>query len=152
MTPLRQRIQNALNESRTLMLVTQVMLGFQYRSVFEPDFDRLSDSSRLLKLGAIVLTLLAIAALLLPAGYHRIAQRGRDSEALHAWTTVAITVALLPFALSLALDLWIHVENAFGRAVGAFSAGLGGVAALAAWYGPVAWRAHAGPGSQRRRH
>src|SRR5436853_380369 len=70
----------------------------------------------------------------------RDAKRGEDSEALNAWTNAAITLALLPFALSLATDLWIHVESAFGPVTGALTAGLGGLASLLLWYGPAGWQ------------
>jgi hypothetical protein len=38
---LNHKVGNALNESRILILGAQVLLGFQFRSAFEPGFSEL---------------------------------------------------------------------------------------------------------------
>jgi len=47
MTRLKDKIKLTLDESRMLVLGAQILLGFQFRSVFEAAFDRLPRSSQL---------------------------------------------------------------------------------------------------------
>src|SRR6478736_994702 len=107
MTGLRARIEEALNEARALILVSEVMLGFQYRAVFEPAFDRLPLAWKWIELAALGLMLLALALLALPAADHQIGERGRDSRVFHDLASRAIAIALLPFGLSLALSVYV---------------------------------------------
>src|SRR5262245_922842 len=107
MTGLRARIEEALNEARALILVSQVMLGFQYRAVFEPVFDTLPQSWKWVVLAALGLMLLALALLALPAADHQIGERGRDSRVFHDLASRAIAIALLPFGLSIAASVWL---------------------------------------------
>ncbi len=41
MVELKDKIQNALDESRMLVLGSQILLGFQFRAAFEPGFNNL---------------------------------------------------------------------------------------------------------------
>jgi hypothetical protein len=42
MAQLKQKIKNTLDEGRILVIGSQVLIGFQFRSVFEPGFEQLS--------------------------------------------------------------------------------------------------------------
>ncbi|HWT01839.1 MAG TPA: DUF6328 family protein [Pyrinomonadaceae bacterium] len=66
MAQLKDKIQNALDEARMLVLGSQVLLGFQFRSAFEPGFPKLPPSSQYLKLAALGLMLVALGLLLAP--------------------------------------------------------------------------------------
>ena len=48
MTALREKIKTALDESRMLILGAQIFLGFHFRAVFEPGFQKLSKSQQYL--------------------------------------------------------------------------------------------------------
>lgn len=135
MTALRNRIDEALNEARALILVSEVMLGFQYRAVFEASFVTLPAASKQLALGALGLMLLALALLALPASDHQLGERGRDSREFHALASRAISIALLPFAASLALS--VYVAGAVMAGPGAAIAMAAAVLALAVlfWFG-----------------
>ena len=39
---MKERVENALNESRILVLVAEVIVGFQYQAVFQRGYDSLS--------------------------------------------------------------------------------------------------------------
>jgi hypothetical protein len=123
MTGLRARIDEALNEARALILVSEVMLGFQYRAAFEPAFSSLSANQKSVQLAALGLMLLALALLALPAADHQIGERGRDSRVFHDLAGRAISIALLPFGLSLALSVYL---------AGSIMAGVGAALGLAA--------------------
>jgi Family of unknown function (DUF6328) len=134
MAKLKDKIQNALDEARMLVLGSQVLLGFQFRSVFEPGFAKLPPSSQYLKMTGLALMLVALGLLLAPGAYHRIAERGEDTHGLHRFATGLTDYALLPFALALGIDLYVAFEGTLGRGV-AIVAGAGASAlALFFWY------------------
>jgi DMSO reductase anchor subunit len=135
MAKLKDKIQNALDEGRMLVLGSQVLLGFQYRSVFEPGFEKLPLSSQYLKVSALVLMLLALGLLLAPGAYHRIVEEGEDSHGLHRFTTRVMDYVLLPFAVALGLDVYVSFERTLGHTL-SLSVALGAtLAALFFWYG-----------------
>src|SRR2546430_10351164 len=63
-----------------LVLGTQILLGFQFRSVFEPAFESLPRSSQTLKMFGLVILLVAIAFMMSPGSFHRIVRSGSDAE------------------------------------------------------------------------
>src|SRR5258705_13450797 len=101
MARLKDKVQNALDEARLLILGTQVLLGFQYRAVFERGFERLSTRSQYVNLVALCLLLLALALLIWPSAYHRLVVRGEDTEGVHQFTTRVTELALVPFGAAL---------------------------------------------------
>jgi len=54
MAKLNQKIKTALDESRMLILGTQIFLGFQYRAIFEKTFEKLPPTSQYFKLAALI--------------------------------------------------------------------------------------------------
>ncbi|MBI3805470.1 MAG: hypothetical protein HY282_17110 [Nitrospirae bacterium] len=131
MTELRSKIQNALDEGRILILGAQVLIGFQFRSVFEKGFGSLSPFSQYLLVAALGLMLIALSLLISPAAYHRIVERGNDTEGLHRFTIDIMKFALMPFSLALGIDLYVAAEKLTGRPM-AFI--LGGVSILVSSY------------------
>ena len=134
MASLKDKVQNALDEGRMLILGSQVLLGFQFRSVFEPGFEKLPEYSQYLKLVGLILMLIAIVLLMWPAAYHRVVAEGEDTQEVHNFTSSVMDWALLPFALGLALDLFVATERVTGRAVAIISGIAGGAVALFFWY------------------
>jgi hypothetical protein len=135
MAALKDKVANALNETRTLILGAQILLGFQLTAAFQPAFDRLSAHSRWLDLGGLALMSLNVGLLIAPAPYHRLAEGGRDTVAVHSYTTHMAEWALLPFALCIGIDVFIVAEQlasfAWSIVAGAILAGLAAVF----WYG-----------------
>ena len=78
MTKLKDKIKNALDESRMLILGAQILLGFQYRAVLVKQFEFLPLYSQYLQLVALVILLGAIALIMAPGAYHRIVYKGDD--------------------------------------------------------------------------
>jgi DMSO reductase anchor subunit len=134
MAQLKNRIRNVLDESRMLVLASQLVLGLQFRSFFEAGFDKLPILTRLLKVGGLGLILIALGLLIAPAAYHRIVERGEDSEELHRYATRLLRWALLPFALGLGVDLFMATEKVVGRKWGVAAGFVGVVVALFFWY------------------
>ena len=134
MAKIKDKVENALNESRMLVLGAQVLIGFQLRSVFEPGFDSLPIPLQFLKLVGLGLMLVALGLIISPSAYHRLVEGGEDTEEQHRYTSRLMTWALLPFALGLGLDLFAAAQKVFGWKLGAAAGLLGMVVAVSFWY------------------
>jgi hypothetical protein len=132
---LSHRIKIALDESRMLVLGTQVFLGFQFRAIFEPAFDRLPKSSQLLKMSGLMVLLIAITLIMAPGSYHRIVRGGSDAEDVHQFATTMMDVALVPFLLVFALDIYLSLGRIIGTSGGVIAGALIGAISLFFWYG-----------------
>ena len=135
MAELKDKIQNALDEARMLVLGSEVLLGFQFRSAFEPGFEKLSVTSQYLKMGALGLMLVALGLLISPAAYHRIVEEGEDTKRLHRFTTKVMDYALLPFAVALGVDVYVAAESALSQTFALIIGLSTGLLALFFWYG-----------------
>ena len=134
MASLRDRLRNALNESRILVLVGQVILGFQFQSAFQPEFDSLPAGVRAVHLAAFFGMIASLLLLLYPAARHRIVERGQNTTVLHRETTWILCVALAPFALALGAG----IQMAAARSLSGSGWTLGAAAAVLSsllWYG-----------------
>jgi hypothetical protein len=135
MADLKGKVKNALNEGRTLVLGAQVLIGFQYQSIFQKSFEKLPEITQYLKVGGLGLLLIALALLMWPVAYHRIVEKGEDTQQFHDFVTCAITPALLPFAAGLGIDLYVAAEKLGGQKIGMICGIAGAVVALVFWYG-----------------
>jgi hypothetical protein len=132
---LKDRIKFALDEGRMLILGSQVLVGFQFRSILEKGFEQLPRSSQYLKLGALGLMLLAIGLLMSPGAYHRIVEEGEDTQDVHRYTTKVLSMALLPFAIAFGLDMYIVTGKLMGHTQGILTGAAVSLVALFFWYG-----------------
>lgn len=137
---LHTKVKNALDESRILVLGSQVLLGFQYRAFFEKGFEQLSPGERALELAALFLLLLTVGSLFLPASRHRIVEEGYDSARFHRFTMTVMRFVLLPFAVGLSFDLAVAGNRIAGAWGGAAAGALTFLAAMGFWYGHFAHR------------
>jgi hypothetical protein len=135
MAKIKDKVENALNEARMLVLGAQVLVGFQFRSVFEPGFDQLPLPSQLLKLFGLGLMLVAVALIISPAAYHRLVERGEDTHEIHRYTSKLMAFALLPFSLGLGLDFYVAVQKIVGWKTGVAAGLFGTLLAASFWYG-----------------
>jgi len=146
---LSKKIKIGLDETRTLILGAQILLGFQFRSAFQDGFDTLPALSRGLDAIALGFMLLAVGLLIAPDPYHRIVEAGNDSGRFHRVVTIFADLALMPFALGLGLDIAVTAERICGT-TGAILAGTGTAAlALCFWYAVPRLRRRAAGAQQR---
>jgi len=134
MAKIKDKVENALNEARMLVLGAQVLVGFQFRSVFEPGFDKLPLPSQLLKMVGLGLLLLAVALIISPAAYHRLVEQGEDTHEIHRYTSKLMTWALLPFSLGLGIDFYLAAEKVFNWKAGVAAGLFGTLLASSSWY------------------
>ncbi len=138
MTKLADQVENAVNETRMLILGAQVLFGFQFQAAFQPGFDRLSPESQDLTLVGLGLMLGAVGLLVAPGPFHQIVERGNDSPRVIEFTSRFATFALLPFAAGMGVDVYLAAVVVLGASP-ALLAGLAAtVFALAWWYG-IEW-------------
>jgi hypothetical protein len=118
MTKLSDKIKTALEESRILILATQILLGFHYRAAFETGFEALPRVSQYIKLAGLGVLLVAIILIIWPSAYHRIVYEGNDDPKVHDFITTVMDIALLPIVITFALDFYILSGKVLGTTGG----------------------------------
>ena len=108
------KTQDALNESRILVLGVQVLLSFEYSSFLESSFDRLPYVSQYLEAIALGLLLCAFGLFVAPAPNHLLIWSNDDGPDLQKFISVATETALVPFAIALAIDLYVTTARIGG--------------------------------------
>ena len=111
---LTKQIKIALDETRMLILGAQILLGFQFRGVFDNGYDQLPSHLRYLDGIAVLPMVFVVALLIAPGPYHRIVEDGEDNKYFLRLVTVIINLALLPFAIALGLDVLVTSARIFG--------------------------------------
>jgi len=132
---LERKTKTALDETRLLILGASILLGFQFNGVFQEGFDKLASYARALDGLALVLMVSAVALLVGPSMRHRIAEEGRVSNEFLEAVRFMAGLALLPFAFSLGLDIFIIIEVVFGTIVAIVAGAVFSGLALWFWYG-----------------
>lgn len=134
MSDLARQVKNSLDEARLLILVVQVLLGFQMRAPFEDRFSSLSPPLSAAHVVALGLLLAAFILFVAPAPCLELAYGGETSTRLQSFTTVVLTFGLLPFVIALSLNAWIVVTLALSETAAAAIAGLFFAVAIGCWY------------------
>jgi hypothetical protein len=132
---LQNKVKNALDEVRMLILGLQVLLGFQFRAFFEKGYDQLSALDRGCELVGLFAFLVVLTILFLAPARHRQVEQGNDTARFHLFTMSVMRAALFPFAVGLAADVFVAADRIAGRTAAAVVAACAGGAALGLWYG-----------------
>ena len=132
---LSKKVKVALDETRTLILGAQILLGFQLQGVFRPVFDRLPWHDHLLDIASLLFSSLTVGLLIAPSLQHQIVDGGDSTRRIHRTIGRCASLALAPFAVALAVDVLMAVERVTGL-WGGVAAGVSfGGLALLFWYG-----------------
>lgn len=113
-----RKLKTALDETRLLILGVQILLGFEFQSVFQDGFEDLAQASKSLCLGSMGLIVSSIAMLVAPSMQHRLVEAGQATPRLIRATNRLAGLALLPLAIGLALSVYVVAERTFGTAIG----------------------------------
>ena len=133
---LSNKVKTGLDETRTLILGGQILLGFQFNGAFEVRFDSLPPLAKVLDAIALGVMLASVGLLIAPSAFHRIADRGESTGRMQVLTGRCAEAALLPFSIALGLDLAIALARTFGGvAVGLVAGAVFAAIALGSWYG-----------------
>ena len=132
---LKDKLKTALDETRLLILGSQILFGFQFNGMFQEGFGELSQTAHWLNAGGFFLMAITVALLIAPSMQHRLVERGEDSVRLHEVTSQFAALALMPFALSLGLSFYLVLERPFGVAAAAAGGAIFCVLAMLFWFG-----------------
>lgn len=143
-TPLSHRIVQVLTETRVVLPGAQALLGFQLAMVLMEPFDKLPVAAKAVHLASLGCIALATIVLMAPAAYHRIVERGEDTERFHTFAGRMVLLSLALLAPGFAGDLYVVLVRARIE-----SAALLGAASLAVfygvWFGAMLWLRHRAP-------
>ena len=135
MAQLKDKIENVLNETRILVLGIQILIGFDFRSFFEPGFEKMAPFTQHIQLASLALMLVGLGVLMIPAPYHQLVLHGRNTARLHRLATATVTTGLLPFALAMGLSFFLGARWVLDKTASGVLAGLVLAVTLLCWYG-----------------
>ena len=118
---MQRKLKTALDETRMLMMGSQILFGFQLEAVFHENFAALDEARKALTALATLLMAVTLGVLIAPSCRHRLLEDGEASPTMLKMSTRCAAVALLLFAASLGCDLVVVL-----------GADLGGVVSIAA--------------------
>jgi len=130
----RERYRELLEEVRTIMPGTQVLLAFLLTVPFAQRFTQLDELARDMYVGVILCGALAIVLFMSPAAYHRVA-RSQDRAARVEIAVRLVVTGMALLALAVGGAIFVVVRFVFDDTV--LGAAVGGVAVVAAvllWY------------------
>jgi hypothetical protein len=131
-TPLRDKIRHVLTEARMVLPGAQALLGFQLAIVLLESFDQLTTAAKYLHLASLSCVLLSTILLMTPAAYHRLVERGEETEEFHRFASRMVIAAMALLAVGICGDLALVLRKVTGStAWSAFAAG----SMLALFYG-----------------
>jgi hypothetical protein len=108
---LHEKIDQMLTESRVVLPGAQALLGFQFVVTMTRGFHELPSpiqNTHFVALGAV---LLAVILLIAPAAVHRLGFGGQDAERMHEIGSNLVTIALVPLATGIALDVYVALSK-----------------------------------------
>jgi hypothetical protein len=131
---LAKLVKTALDETRMLALGAQILLGFEFSGVFREGFTTLPLYARYLDGAALLLMIVTVALLIAPETFHQIVDIGANTGRFHQLISRMAACALLPFAFSLGIALFVAGESVFGLAAGLTMGCFFALFALGCWY------------------
>jgi hypothetical protein len=139
---LHEKIDQMLTEARVILPGAQALLGFQFVVTMTKAFHDLPTSVQNTHFAALGAVLVAVMLLIAPAAVHRLGFGGQDAERMHDIGSNLVTIALVPLAAGIAIDVYVAFAQVIAGAV-PLAAGLASFSLLAVlWYAlPLAIRA-----------
>ncbi|HEY1937196.1 MAG TPA: DUF6328 family protein [Candidatus Angelobacter sp.] len=138
---LSNRIKKVLIECRMALPGAQAFLGFQFAIVFAQGFAELPRSSQLIHFGSLIATTISIVLLIAPAAYHRLAERGQDTEHFHKVASSFLLASLVFLAPGMAGDLLVVIQKETGSVALSTWISLGVLLGFyALWFGVSLWK------------
>src|SRR5438067_5106860 len=129
---LEDKIVQVLTEARVVLPGAQALFGFQLAMTLMEGYERLPASSQDMHLAATCAIALTIVLLMAPPAYHRIVERGEDTERFHRFASWMVLAAMATLPLGFAGDLWVVVRK---QTTSVRAANTGAAVTLGVFYG-----------------
>ena len=129
------KLKTALDESRLLILGTQVLFGFQFQAVFQELFSELPRAAQAFHGIGLILMLLAISFLIAPSLHHQIIYRGESRRDALRVATFYAGLSILPLTLGLGVSVGVVFGKVAGGGVGPTAGAIFTAVALLLLYG-----------------
>ncbi len=140
-TPITEKIKQVLMELRMVLPGSQALLGFQFVIILMQNFDKLPPVSRFMHLASLSAVAISTVFLITPAAYHRIVERGEDSERFHKFAGNLLLLAMFFLALGLAGDFFVIAYKIGGSVIAAsWSAAILLLFFCGLWFGYCWWK------------
>lgn len=136
------KIEHIIDEIRIVIPGTETLLGFQLAAVFSNGFDALPSDLKYAHLISLFCVAICILLLLTPVAFHRIVEKGKDTNLLHSLGSYMIVAAMFFLALGLSCDIFVVCAIILGSNQLAFV--LSSITLLAfiiSWFGITAYLA-----------
>ncbi|MDB5329657.1 MAG: hypothetical protein JWP03_808 [Phycisphaerales bacterium] len=141
---LKDKIDQALTETRMVLPGVQAMLGFQFIAMLSDSFQRLPDAFKYVHVASLGTSAVTTILLIAPAAFHRVAEHGEATDRQHRVTTRFLVAAMLTLPPAITGDLLVvfwKVTSSLPLALGVSGAML--VFFYAVWFLPgLTLRAH----------
>src|SRR5882762_1806544 len=104
---LQAKIEQVLLEIRVVLPGAQALLGFQFAALLMEGFDKLPQSSKYVHFAGLLLMALAIILMMTPAAYHRLVEKGENTERLHRFSSKILLSSMALLALGICAELFV---------------------------------------------
>jgi Family of unknown function (DUF6328) len=141
------RLKTSLDELRMQVLGAQVLLGFQFQSLFQPAFETASPATRAVVAIGLATICLSLAALLAAPAQHRLVERGDANLRILRIVTRCAEVSLGLLAIALGCDVYVAAAAQGARAPTLGCACVVVFVAVGVWFGVgLLWKRRHVPG------
>ena len=120
---------------------TQALLGFQVVIFLMQAFDHLPKNLQWMHFGSLAAVAISAVLLIAPAAFHRIAERGEDSERFHRIASMFMLWAMFFLGMGLAGDFYViawKVSQSY--TVASWTSGLLLLFFYGLWFGYSGWK------------
>jgi hypothetical protein len=104
---LSKQADHVLEEARMVLPGVQTLFGFQLVAVFNQRFESLTEAQQDIHLAALFCVALAIAFIMTPAVYHRLAEPDTVSPAFLRLASRCLTATTVPLLAGIALEFYL---------------------------------------------
>jgi hypothetical protein len=104
---LKDKIDQALTETRMVLPGVQAMLGFQFIAMLSDSFQRLPDAFKYVHVASLGTSAVTTILLIAPAAFHRVAEHGEATDRQHRVTTRFLVAAMLTLPPAITGDLLV---------------------------------------------
>lgn len=133
--PLTEVASHLLEECRMVLPGIQALFGFQLIAVFNAKFSELPAYQQTLHLVAISLVAIAVALVMTPAAYHRLAHKNSLSQQFITLSSWLLLSSMLPLMLGISVDFYLIASMITGHEGLAVTLGLALMIVFAAlWF------------------